>query len=805
MKPPAYLTFLFSFIFSLPVFCQNGSVSGIVKDTKDVPVSFANVVVMTAGDSAVVKGTSTDDKGFYRITNLAKANYILKISFMGYDDVTKHITIDKDLHLEIIVLTESSLALDEITVTATKPTIKREAGKLTFNVENTALTEGNMLQVLKSTPGVLVIDNSITVKNTVPTVYINNRKVNLSSSELAELLEGSAANSIKSIEVITNPSARYDADSGVVINIVMSKNLITGYRGNIFTNATQGVFPRHSVGTGHFFKSEKINFYANYSYTDNKINRDDTYDINYFNNNLIIDEYWRSKTNRNTRSQSHNVNFNFDYAFDDKNTLSFSSNMLFTPYFKQRILGDTEVYDTNFDRDFYFDATNRTKDDKHSLGFNIDYVHRFKKEGENLAVNFHYTDYDYKRRQDVFSNYYLNNGTFIESTAFGTNNSQDTQIYTAQADYVLPIGESAVFETGIKSSQITTGSSINQYDVINGQDVLDVDNSNAFDYDEAIFAAYINYSKDWDKWSLTAGLRAEQTNVEGYSVANNETNTQDYFEWFPTASLTYSATANVSLYTNYKRSIQRPDYQSLNPFRLFLNDNTIVVGNPGLQPVIVDYAAIGITLFDNYIIKAYYKHYNNNSFELPRQDNDNNILVYTPMNLDKTIEFGFDFEAYFNVLSNWSVYAATSFYNMEDKGHFDGNSISISQWSNFTQINHDFTFLKDQSLSANVSFVYVTKNLQYLNIIDGMLFTDISVSKSLFDKRVIVSLSGSGLFNTQNFNATTRYLNQFSMSKTQLDNRYVRLSFRYNFGNTKLKTNQRTKTQQETDRLNKKG
>lgn len=804
MNKVVYPIFTLLLTYCLPIFGQSGSVSGYVKDAQNLPVSYANVMLLNPQDSIVIKGTSTDDVGFYKINAIPNAEYILKVTFIGYDEISRKITIDKDVRLEDIILTESSEALDEISITVKKPTVKKEADKLTFNVENTALIEGNMLQVLKSTPGVLVIDNTISVKNTVPTVFINNRKVNLTSSELSELLEGSSASAIKSVEVITNPSARYDADSGVVINIVMSKNLITGYRGNVFANVTQGVFPRYNVGTSHFFKSEKINFFANYSYTDSKINRDDTHDINYFDNNQTIDEIWKSKTNRNTWSETHNVNFNFDYAFDDKNTLSVSSNMLFLPYFKQRISGDTDIFDSNQNRDFYFDATNWTRDDKYTLGFDLDYVHLFKKDDEKLSFNAHYTTYDYKRQQDVFSNYFQDDNTFIESTAFNTKNKQDTQIYTAQADYILPIGESAIFETGVKSSKITTDSSINQFDVIAGENVLDVTNSDAFDYDEAIVAGYINFSKDWEKWSLTTGIRAEQTNVEGFSISNNETNTQDYLEWFPTASLTYNASDKFSLYTNYKRSIQRPDYQSLNPFRLFLNDNTIVVGNPNLQPVIVNHAVIGTTLFENYTVEAYYKKMDDNSFELPRQNNDESILTYIPVNLDETVEFGFDFATYFNVLSNWSVYVVTSFYNVEDKGRFDGNEVNLSQWSNFTQMSHDFTFLKDQSLSANLSLTYVTKNLQYLNIIDEMLFTDVSISKTILNKQGVISLSASGLFNTQNYNINTRYLNQFSSNRAELDNRFVRLGFRYKFGNTRLETNQRTKSQQETDRLNKK-
>lgn len=158
------------------------------------------------------------------------------------------------LILQKIVLSEDSQQLDEISIIAKKPTVKREADRLIFNIEQTALVEGTMLQVLKSTPGVLVIGDDITVKNSRPTVYINDKKVNLSNQDLNQLLAGSSANGIKSVEVITNPSAKYDAESGVVVNIVMSKNLITGYRGSLFTNYTQGVFPRYTFGTSHFLR-----------------------------------------------------------------------------------------------------------------------------------------------------------------------------------------------------------------------------------------------------------------------------------------------------------------------------------------------------------------------------------------------------------------------------------------------------------------------------------------------------------------------------------------------------------------------
>lgn len=785
-------------------FGQDNSISGVVADIHGQPIAFANVILMKAQDSSLVRGISTNEKGFFLLDKISDDNYMLKFSFIGFTDIYKTVLVNQPIQLEPIVLEESSQELDEVNILVKRPTLRKEADRLVFNVENTALIEGNMLQVLKSTPGILVFNNSIQVKNSTPTIYINDRKVNLSSAELAQLLEGSTANNVKSIEVITNPSSKYDAESGSVIKIVMSKNLITGYSGNVFSNYTQGVYPRYEAGMSNFFKDKKIDFFANYMYSDSKTNRFEKKEINYVDANNAIDQSFNSITNRTTWSKTHNLNFNFDYAIDDNNSLSLSSNALWMPYFKYDIKDHTDVFDANQDLDFYYNANNLSNDDKYNVGFDIDYIHKLKKAGEKFTFNAHYTTYNYMRDQNVLSNYYENDNTYLETTAFRTDNNQDTEILTAKVDYVLPIDDSSALETGAKISNIKTNSYIARFNRVNDQETIDLNNSDAFNYNEDILGAYINYSKDWKKLSLTVGLRAEQTMVDGQSDTNNKTNSQDYLEWFPTANLYYTFSDNFALYTNHKRSIGRPDYQSLNPFQFFLNDYTIVTGNPNLQPVFVDHTTIGTSFYKNiFTIEAYYKKSNNSIFELPRQDNTNNILTYTPVNINKTREYGFDFLVYFNMTERWSVYFVTSFYNTKDEDVFDGLPVSRSQWSNYTQTNHNVTLLKDRSLSANLNMVYAGKNTQSFTQSDALLFSELSISKRILKKKGILSLAVADLFNAQDFNTQTRYLNQNNSSYIDLDTRYIKLGFRYKFGNTNLETNQRSKSQQETERLEK--
>ena len=793
--PPLFL-FYFTSILS---FSQEFNVSGKVLDEQGLPISYANVILTTKIDSTIVKGTSTDDTGLFSLNSITEGAYNLKISYIGYRDILKEVSLNQDIDLGTITLHEEAQNLDEVSLVYIKPTLKKEADRLIFNVENSALVEGNILQVLKSTPGVLVMNNGISVKNTQPTVYINNRKVNLSSSDLNQLLESSPANSIKSVEVITNPSAKYDASSGVVLNIVMSKNMVTGYRGSVYADYTQRTFGSYSLGTSQFFKSDKVDIYANYTYSDDKTNRDDIEKINYLNDNLIVEEYWVSNTNRNKWTETHNFNLNFDYSIDTKNTLSLSSNLIFYPNQKYKKSNITDIFDAMKVLDFYYDSNNLEFDNKNNLAFDADYLHKFSK-GE-ISINTHFTDYNFGQDQNVVSNYYDGDDTFLETTAFNTYNNQDTNIYAVKSDYSLPINDSSTFETGLKASRVQTKSSTYQYDIVDGQEVLNDFNTNDFDYNENVFAAYANYSKEWEHWSMVLGLRTEQTNIKSKSALNSQSNEQNYFKWFPTVSISYKPQDNFSLYTNYKRSIERPAYQELNPFRFYYNDNNFFVGNPNLLPEIQDHFVVGTSFFEYFTFESYYINQENKTYVLPLQDNQTKNFIYSPINFDKTVEYGFDFSVSFYATNDWNVYFLTSFYNIESQKEYDNSTVKLDQWSNWSNLQNDFTFLKDRSLNLNLTIFYVGKNLQGFRLVEGRVASNLSISKSILNKKGIISLSAEDLFNNQAYDYSTRFLNQFSTIHLNNDQRLIKIGFRYNFGNTNLKANTEVKNLKERERL----
>lgn len=785
------------FIFACLTHCafawtQSLEVSGFVIDTENEPVAFANLLVLKMKDSSLVTGTSTDENGLFIISKLKPDQYLIKTSFIGYKDNVKTINVTDRIEDIEIVLEESIESLNEVTLIYEKPKLELKADRLVFKVENTALSQGNLAEVLRSTPGVLVLDDAILVKNSSPTVYINDRRVYLSSAELIELLQGTNAANIKSVEVITNPPAKYDADSGVVLNIVMSKNLITGYNGSVFSNYTQGVFPKSSIGMSHYFKEEKVNLFFNYSYNNGKENRENIEEVFY------PEEKWLTNFDRNIWSETHNLGLNFDYSLNEKSNLGVSANAQFLPYFKYLTKSETSIESNTSSFDSFM-SNNLSRDSRHNVGVDLDYSYKINDDSK-LSFNSHYTNYDYLRKQKVNSTYFIDEAIIVDQTAFNTDENQGTNIFTSQLNYGLTINDKTSFSTGIKFSNVNTESGILQNDVIAGEEVLNTDNTNTFDYSEDVYAAFIDYNYKGEKLSLSGGLRVEQTNISGLSSNNIDSN-QDYLEFFPTANIGFKISENLDAYVNYKRSIERPNYAHLNPFIYYLNDNTIVTGNPNLKPKFINSFVLGVSINNIFVFDVYLKDYKNNIFQLPLQDNENNVVTYTTVNLENTREIGFDFQTYLNITDNWFFSFVTSIYNYNDKGIISGSTVKRDKWANYSELTTNFSLLKDKSLKASFSVTYVGENVQGLQINSTNWFSSLFIAKSLFNNKASLSLSLSDLFNKQDYFVTTKFLDQNRTYFDDLDTRYVKLGFRYKFGNTKLSTNERAIEKEERARL----
>ncbi|MDD7885807.1 outer membrane beta-barrel protein [Flavivirga sp. 57AJ16] len=802
------LFYHFILLFPLVSFSQEYRLNGYVKDDDAHSIAYANVLITSLENLKITHGTTTDEKGYFIIENLKAGDYIFKVSFLGFKAYSTRVELDRNIHFDTIVLEESLEMLDGVMVVAKRPTINRMVDRLVFNVENSTLSNNNVLDVLRHTPGVLVHDGAITIKQSTPTIYINDRKVYLSSSEIRQLLEGTSATNVKSIEVITNPPAKYEAEGGAVLNIVTGKNIIAGYHGSAFGNYRQGSeFPKYSFGTSHFFKAKKLNTYINYTISPRKDFRHNNESINFINNNNQNTSSWETDYKRIRETSNQNINANIDYDIDSHNSLGFSTSMLIVPrnQTKTSINSLTKVFNSSKLLDSTFNTLNRKVDETFNLAFTLDYVHKFKKEGEKLSISTHHTNYDFSSFQNVDTDYRFPDNALIRSNRFQTFSSQVIKLYTSQVDYELPINSTAQFEAGSKVSNINSKNVLNQFIFENDIKIEDLQNSDTFLYDETNYAAYISYSKNWDHWSFKSGVRGEYTDIKGNSLSANQKSNNNYLKLFPSFYLLHRLNKKNELYFNYNRRIHRPRYSQLNPFKYFLNDNAYVTGDPNLKPQIDDIFTFGYTLNNTYTLELYYRNENNPTLEIVFQDNDAAVLKYINTNIDRSISYGLDFTTYTKLTDHWSLYVLSSlfYYDNQFFALESNNEITTNdKWSLYGQIINYFSFLKDKSLTADLSFLYISPLAEGPSIISNRSGLDINLRKTFWNNRASLSIGVKDIFNTQNFTQTTKYLNQDVFLNSRMENRLLTFGFNYKFGNFRLNTNKKEIDLQERDRLN---
>jgi len=795
------------FLWTSLCFSQQFSVEGQVVDSKRNPIAFANVVLVHRDTFDILKGTTTNDTGYFKIDNIDKGNYTLKLSFLGFGDHFIKMNLIGNVDLKKIILEESMEALGGVTVVAKKPTVNRLVDRLVFNVENSTLSNNNVLDVLKHTPGVLVSNGEIKVKQSTPIVYINDRRVHLSSSEVQQLLEGTSASNIKSIEVITSPPAKYEAEGGAVLNIITSKNIIAGYNGSIFGNYSQGsAFPKYSAGSSHFFKAKKLNTYLNYNISPRKDFRNNDEFVNFIDDDDNLTSSWENDFRRTRETANQNINANIDYDFNAHNSLGFSTSILIAPRVKTQtdVKALTDVFGANKILDSTFVTDNMKVDETFNLAFTLDYIHKFKKEGEKLLISAHHTNYDFSNFQNVDTDYLFPDRSLIRNNRFQTFASQEIKLYTGQLDYELPINDTQLFEAGMKISNIKSTSILNQFEFENDLRVEDLESSDRFLYNEINYAAYLSFSQDWDAWSLKLGLRTEITDIQGNSESTDDVNDSKYANFFPSLYVLHSLDDKNDIYINYNRRIYRPRYSQLNPFKYFLNDNAYITGDPNLKPQIDDQIILGYTLNDTYTFEAYYRYENDPAIEILFQDNEENILKLVNTNIDRSISYGLDFTTYTGLTNNWDLYVLSSLYYYDNQFfalESDNELLNTEQWSVYAQVINYFSFLKDKSLTADISYLYLSPLVEGASSVSERSSLDISIRKTLWNNRASISVGVVDMFNKLNFSQRTKYLNQDVLLQSRIENRLLTFGFNYKFGNFRLESNKKEIDLNERDRL----
>lgn len=797
---------LFLFLLTLNLaFAQDHTVSGTVVDNQNQPITFANVVLLAAVDSTLIMGAVSGEKGEFSLASIAQGNYLLQASFVGYKDgFSAPFEINGATRIPVIVLMDDEEALDEVKLILKRPTIRREIDRLVFNVENTVISSGTTYDIILRTPGVIVNQDQILVKNRPAQIYINDRRVYLTEQELQQLLQGFSGQNVKAVEVITNPPAKYDAEGGAILNIVTSKNISIGYKGSVNASNTQARLPKYSFGTSQFYKNNWLNAFASYNFNTRRDNKLEDSHIRFFEPDGSTNSNWETDFDRTTTTNSHSLNTILDFTINEKNTLSVSANLLYTPKEDSDIGGLTEIYGPQAQLDSLFTTLSQLQNEGHNYLFNADYTRQLGENGASLSAQANYINYKNDQQQDVATRYTLANGDLLNENSFSTFPTQNSDIYTGQLDYSGAVDNFSL-ESGIKYSGIDSESRQEYFDTQQGNPQFIAGLSDFYDYKENIYAAYASVSRDWDKWSLKAGLRGEYTDVSGNSLTLGEVNIQEYFEPFPTFYLMHMPNENNSFSINYSRRIDRPRFQSLNPFRTFVNENNFNQGNPNIQPAINNNITFNYTYKNKLSFDLYYDRTDDATAVLPFQNNENRTLRSVSTNMDYSQQFSLDISYSSFVTKWWYLSAYGSFYRMENQFFAqESKNIPVENEINSTYLQAVNAFYLDKAGTFS-SLLTASYNPDYISgsygFEEGQVGISLGFRKTFFSDRIVATIDFEDILNQMNIPLQSQYLNQDNSFFAKPESRAVRFGLRYNFGNFKLNDNERANTTEESERL----
>lgn len=778
------------------------SFSGKVIDNNKKPISFANVTLLNKETKSIYKGSITEDDGSFSFNNITTNTYEVLISFIGYKEVSRKIKIDTDKKLEPIVLIEDAETLDKVQITAKKPTVKRKVDRLIFNVENTVLSTGNAWDVLKKTPGVLERNGNLTIRNSNNIIIlINDKRVYLSNSELKDLLEGTSAQDITSVEVITNPPAKYEAAGNAVLNIKMKKNLITGYKGKVGTSYRKARFSSGNINTSHYFKNNNVNLYASYSHSRGRGNRLEEEVINF--NQGGTNEKYHSFLDRNSWYRTHNFRLNSEFNITKKHTLTLGGQLYYSPNWKARNTTNSDVLNASDIIQSSFSTLNQSENFTKNLGLDATYDWQLS-EKEKLSISGHYTDYIKTGEQEVKTDFFDIDKIFTNNSTFETITEQTTKIHNSQLDYENKFNESSKFEAGFKYATISSMSDLKHYNLINNQLEIDNTKSNIFAYDEDNISGYLSYQSSFGKLNLKAGLRGEYTSLTGNSATLNQINKNNYFKLFPTFYVQYSPNEKNQLSFTYGKRISRPNYSSLNPFKFYFSDYSFYEGNPRLKPSVTQNIELQYTFKQKYNFDIYYSYVSDYITEISFQDNNTNTLRYSFVNIPKNVDYGMSFNTNMNLSNRWSFYTQHNLYYNEDRfTALENNNqlIKNSIWGYYGYISTSYQFLNDKSLTAELSFYKVTDGIQGSLTIEGSEDLSLGITKKLFNEKARLTIQVSDILKSQIVKISTDYLNQNNYFIDNMETQYIRVGFTYNFGNQSLKKKKNRKKIDEKNRL----
>lgn len=765
------------------------NISGTLADSLHAPAAYCAVGLLNAVDSSVVKGAMTDDQGAYCFEQLPKGDFILKVSAVGYKPYfSEKISYDslKPLELQPIVLRSGGIDLNEVSVSAQKKVVEFKNGNITVNVEGTALAMGNTAyDLLLRLPGVIVSGDEISIQGKGGVKFmIDNKLQQLSGQQLINTLKSINASQIEKIEVLKKPPVRYDAaGSGGMINIKTTKVKLVGFSGNAYGTFSQGFYGNPSGGFTLNYKGRKVNFFSGF-YADREwrhMVNTYTSHVNYQGEETVLYE------NHIEKEHNHYETYNLgaDWFINKYNSIGIRANGAFGMGRQDRA-GSYDVSDNSLG---YRTLNSGFQKDNPWIypEFNLNAEHLFDTLGTALRYSCDYSPYwDIYRAgfESRFLDEYRHE--VAAPDVFRTSNTLTFNTLNNRLDFEKQATKTLKIEAGLKHSYQEMLSDYLLQNLDYGQQVYitNPEFTNVYLYKQNISAGYVNLMKDYKKFSFQAGVRGENTTINTVSKTAGSGFLRQYFNLFPMLSIDYKLSDKHDLQVSYNKRINRPDYNSYNPFRSFNSLLFSQQGNPYLKP---EYAhSVDFTYSYNQWMShtlSFTRTYNS-MIGYATLNDSSKVNTGTTGNLNYSDIYSYSLFIQKDLKKWWNVNVNATVYSMYAKGTINGQPYSMSTLGFNPGIYSRFALPKDYSVELNA--FYLNPVIEGVAHFKARNMVNVSFKKSMLDKKLSMAVAFNDIFFGLATRASANYQNQRSSTYYRFDTRRINISLNYNFGRLKV-------------------
>ncbi|MES2847666.1 MAG: outer membrane beta-barrel protein [Bacteroidota bacterium] len=789
---------------------NSGQITTSIVTDKQLAAENATVELLKAKDSSLVKAAITGKDGKATFEHIAFGEYIIKATLVNFAPKYSSVFNLQSATMETpsLILQAVSKELANVTVVSRKPFIQKLSDRIVVNVDNSIISAGSSaMDVLERSPGVIIDQNdAISLRGKAGVIImIDGKPTPMTGSDLANYLKGLPSSAIERIDIITNPSAKYDAAGNAgIIDIRMKKDQRFGVNGTATAGYGQGVYSKANAGTTVNYRNQKLNLFGNYNYAyriglNHLLLDRNFYENGVYNGGDLKDNYSKSP------SHTHTTRFGIDFFPSKKTIVGFVVNGNFNHYTRYN---DNSSIIINPQKQAVSTFNSYASNNDHANNYvaNINFKHTFDSTGKELTADADYGEYRSTSLTRNSTAYYKLDGSSLQpSYTLDGDQKGKLTLTTAKADYVNPLGKTAKWETGFKTSYVTADNNAQFFDVSDGTPENDVNKTNHFLYKEYNNAGYINFSKEFKKFDIQFGLRGEHTKVNTWQEMGNITFDSSYFQLFPSAFFNYKIKEEKTIGLSVSRRIDRPGYSQLNPFLFLIDVTTYATGRPGLLPQITWAYELSYTVKSLSFSFNYSHTTNNQNITLarfkevfPNVPSPENVTVQIPINLSSSDYYGVSVSAPVMINKWWNMVNNANLYYEKFNGRFSSTVLNNGKPAADIRTNNTFTFKKGWTAELNAS---LNTGGQYgFMVLNPQWALSTGVQKTILNKKGTIRFNITDIFWTNLPRAVVTFNNYIEKWHAYRETRVANISFTYRFGSNKIQGARRRTTASEEER-----